>query len=447
MWDMQRWQSGLLGFAAFTLLSAILGITLLIRMVPDRKTIAHALAPRASQLRSTGTLLTTTQTPARTQPLKAALTRAPLPSPSASPIPSTTPIADRGEGIGALMEEPLSDTRVCENLGNPVNPSLGSGTPSLPNTAPDPASPSPKSGASFDAVLSAPRTDAVAEAYRMPLKAVFQDPDLAPIFREIRDVQAETTGESANQKESFLDKLGFYQRVVAAGSNAMDRQEQYEELGDRANHLATLARLALLRPTFASDARVTDLCRRIESAGASRLSSDDIRSERADVIGLLRDFGVNPADVGFAPNQWTKFHLQADRNGIHFTMNNEATTDARGAVEVRAVPVVESPEAADAANSNAPNPVSEASVATPEAETPAVPVQLPVQSPVPAAGNAPAVAPFNGNFPVAPAQVAPVPAAQPFVPTEQQFHAPPPIPTGTNVLVPIEQQFRPPLAP
>ncbi len=211
----------------------------------------------------------------------------------------------------AVVEEDPRDIRVCENLGR----SRFNADDAL------------SSGLQFDALFQSKRDDSVIEAVRFPVRAIFQDPSVASLLRELDGLEKEgVTKQDTEKKESTLEKIGFYGRVMKAGSALYLNRRHYESIGDRAVHLRTIAKLAMISPEMANNSRVLDFCREVENAGGE-VSDSALQAERTKLLGLISTLGLKPEQLGFDPAEHVKFSVQASKTGFSFSLSDRTAAE------------------------------------------------------------------------------------------------------------------------
>jgi hypothetical protein len=203
-----------------------------------------------------------------------------------------------------VVEEDPRDIRVCSQLGQikvarKSEESLG-----------------------LEDVFGKDRTDSLMEAYRMPVRAIFQEPAIADLMREIDGYGSEMDAKSADEREGFLSKVGFYARVARASASLIANRRKFEVLGDRATHLAVLAKMALANPKLRDDSRLMDFCRRIQDFD-SPPTPEGLRTERTELLGLIQDAGLKPKDLEFEPTEWTKFSLKQDSGKLTVSLSSK----------------------------------------------------------------------------------------------------------------------------
>lgn len=164
------------------------------------------------------------------------------------------------------------------------------------------------------------RTDSVIEAMRMPVRAVFQSPEISGLLREMETLEDQSKLNGEHDNESFLDKAGFYARLAQAAGSLYLKRQQYEFLTDRATHLAVLAEITATHPELIDDARISDFCRQIESADLN-LTREALTTERNQLIALMKEKNIEPKDIEFDPDSWTEMHVKSGPDGFNFSLN------------------------------------------------------------------------------------------------------------------------------
>lgn len=206
------------------------------------------------------------------------------------------------EFIFDLLNEDTQDIRVCENLGK---------------------SASLKKNKNFDVelgdiFLEGSREDAFVESFRIPIKAIFKDPKLSILLRELLDVKASSLNQA--EKDSFLEKISFYSRITKVSAHLYSQKAEFENLGDHAIHLGVLAKLAHLRPDLAQNDEVRSLCDDIETSIKNK-KLFDIKKERGSVLSLIKKAGLKPSDLDFAPDEFIKFNMEVSKKGLTFNLS------------------------------------------------------------------------------------------------------------------------------
>lgn len=208
----------------------------------------------------------------------------------------------------SIIEENPKDIRVCEQLGQTrVNLK------------------SPDTSFEMEALFSEDRDDSFFEAARIPLRAMLQDPPVAELMREVQNISESVEGKSEADREDFFSKIGFYARVARAASSLYSQKSQLESLGDHAQHLSVLVKLAALRPEFRNNSRILDFCKRIETTSIN-FTRDDMIAERQELLALLKENHISAKDMDFDPNHWTKFKVNSDQHGFSFSLSDKEKT-------------------------------------------------------------------------------------------------------------------------
>lgn len=229
----------------------------------------------------------------------------PSPLPGPSPVETAARKKRERESILALLDEDPRDIRVCAQLGK---------------SKIDPRAKDLR--IDFSEAFGAERGDSVMEAYRVPIRAIFQEPSFAGLMREIDRYGDSIDGKPESDRESFLQKMGFYARVARTGATLLAEKGKFERLGDRANHLTVLAKMALLQPSLRDDSRLGDFCRRIQDDDPAP-TAESVRAERRDLLALIADMGMKPEDLGFDPEDWTKFSVQSGRHQFSVSLSGK----------------------------------------------------------------------------------------------------------------------------
>jgi|GEM_PF-5272782 len=230
-------------------------------------------------------------------------------SPDAVPTPQPPEKRTQLKLLMLIAKENSHDVRVCENFGHTTL------TPT-PANGKDP---------SVFELFGADRTDSVLEAYRMPLRILIQEPPVAQLLAEVGRTDSAIASDSFMDLGDLLSKAKFYAQVARTGVRLVLNRRKYELLGDRTNHLSTLAKVGLVLPKSREDARVMAFCRRIQG-DPNIPTREQIRAERADLLALLKEQGITPKELDFNPEDWTKFSLK--RDGGKFTLQLTSKDEA-----------------------------------------------------------------------------------------------------------------------
>lgn len=205
------------------------------------------------------------------------------------------------EKIKALMSEDQKDIRVCDNLTK--------------------AKIKKKEDVKIENIFEMEnRDDPFYEAVRVPIRAIFQEPSVVELFSETETLMAEkaNTGDS----ESILSKTAFYAKAARVAANLYQQKSYFEQLGDHAEHLMILSKLAALKPNLSSDSRVYDFCLAVENSLKFNEESS-VKEERTALLELLSSVGVQPQELDFNPNSFNKFAIKLDKNQMQFTIKSE----------------------------------------------------------------------------------------------------------------------------
>ncbi len=205
----------------------------------------------------------------------------------------------------SLTTADKTDVRVCENLGRSR---LADETGKMKNVDLE------------DFISPESRQDSLAEAFRYPMITLFQDEGFSGLLHDVASEEA-NTGDKAD-RDSFFSKVGFYARAAKTVASMYARKEEFEALGDRANHLAVLAKLALRKPDLVGTPALMDICERMEGT-LGDVDRDSIRAERKEVLALLAENGVNPMELDFDPNEYMKFKAELTDNKLTFSLSDK----------------------------------------------------------------------------------------------------------------------------
>jgi hypothetical protein len=242
----------------------------------------------------------------------AAATAEPIPSPTApaDPVARKAKRAKELKMIKAIIDEDPRDIRVCNQLGI---------SPTAAKFAKDPKAAG--ESISVDDLFGPDRSDSLMEAYRLPMRAIFQEPVVADLIHEV-DGYGDLESKPEAERSGFLSKIGFYARVARAGVTLLANKQKYEELGDRANHLSVLAKMAMANPQLANDSRIMDFCRKIQDSDAPP-TREGLRAEREELNALIQSSGMKAKDLDFDPEEWTKFALKQDGNQLTLSLSGK----------------------------------------------------------------------------------------------------------------------------
>lgn len=227
--------------------------------------------------------------------------------------PKNTDLKTLREGLVQLTVADPADIRVCENLGRSKMFDGKSGK---------------EADVDFDAFLKPEgRQDSVAESFRPVVVTMFRDEQFSELMADISSKSnLETAGKE--EAESFLDKIDFYARAASTVAHMYGRKAEFEALGDRANHLSVLAKLAVLKPELVGTQELMDACERIQSS-MSNQEPVDVKAERKEILALIAQHGVKPAQLDFEPDQFMKFKASFKENSLSFTISDKEDGPAR----------------------------------------------------------------------------------------------------------------------
>lgn len=290
-------------FLIYIVVSA-LGALFLVSRLPSRREIARKLTEREPPS-SLAVAAASLSEASHAGALAGEEVGSPSPVEAAAPVPAEK--ARQLQLMLRVLDEDPRDVRVCEQLGQSKAPAPGGAT---------------ERNYSVEDLFGADRSDALMEAYRMPVRAIFQDPVVSALLREVEHYGPELDAQSAADREGFFGKVGFYARVARAGVTLMTSRRKFEKLGDRATHLSVLAKIALLQPALREDARVGDLCRTIQNDPLSP-TADGLREERRQVLALLEEKGIQPKEVDFDPAYWTRFSVKQAGSGLTLQLTSK----------------------------------------------------------------------------------------------------------------------------
>ena len=250
--------------------------------------------------------------PGRPDPEPSPLAEAAVVAPS--PVVRTaTTRARELELLAKIVDEDPRDIRVCDQLGQSKSAERALADT---KTGKNPAD----ENYTFEDLFGSDRKDSLLEAYRMPARAIFQEPAVADLIREVNGYGIADRPD--REREGILEKAGFYARVARASATLFANRKKYELLGDRATHLSVLARLALADPRLRESARVTDFCRKLQDDPALP-SPEALQAEREELLALIRESGLSPKDLGFDPEEWTKFSVRQERGQLTVSLSGK----------------------------------------------------------------------------------------------------------------------------
>lgn len=215
-------------------------------------------------------------------------------------------IAKENEQIEKLLNEDSKDFNVCDKLGNPSFTDQIKGK---------------DENLKIDDLFSEDRrSDPAIEAFRYPIRAIFQDEMVAPLLKEIIDLQKLNLSE--DEKSGFLDKVGFYTRVGLASAHLYNKKEELEYLGNRVAHLVLINQIISKKPALKNDTSINEFCNSVQNS----IKSDqqiDLREERNELQKLINYAGLTNKDLNFDPNEYIKFSVKSENGKVNFTLSNK----------------------------------------------------------------------------------------------------------------------------
>lgn len=201
-----------------------------------------------------------------------------------------------------LSEEP-NDLQVCDNLGI---------TKYFSNDLKN----------NMEMVFSSEsRGDSVFETIRYPIRKIIQEPQLSSLMKELRELQISDLDQQ--EKKGFLNKIGFYSRMVVAAAQLYQNKESYEYIANRAAHLGILAKMAALKPDMAQDANLNQFCRQLENSIKDQ-QKVDLAAERLEIRKLIAASGLSYKQLDFDPDHFIKFSVKSSDNRFEFSLSDSA---------------------------------------------------------------------------------------------------------------------------
>lgn len=227
--------------------------------------------------------------------------------PAAEPVEATdSKSQDNNKDIVvAFMEEDPADIRVCDNLTQSKMFEQQKNNKEM----------------SFDDLFKdTSRTDPIAESLRIPIKAIFQDEEVTALLGDVMKV--DTSKLNKAEKDSLLDKLGFYTRAAKTAASLLSRKKHFEALGDRAIHMSLLARIAILKPEAYEALNLRGICEDMERSIVNG-EKTSVKQERKKIMALIQDAGLTPADLKFEPEQFLNFDVKMSDNNVSFSLSGK----------------------------------------------------------------------------------------------------------------------------
>jgi hypothetical protein len=292
---MKRFLKISLGLALILIVLLIGSGAFLLQQLPDPKAVKRSIVGHNSEIKAP-------QTSSETNP-------APK-EPNQAPAPEVTDQSQQDDKkaqlmmVRLLLEEDPFDIRVCENLGHPVSDELP--------------------GVFSDQL----RSDGVAEAFRHPVKVMFQDEKFKSLMQDILGFEAELSDKSGEERSTFLEKVGFYGKIAMTTTHMLTRKKEFERLGDRATHLSVMAKLAALNPELASDSEFLNHC---EGLQRSLIMGEkvNIKDERQKLVELIKAKGHTLEELKFDPDDYMKFGIQHTDKELKFTLSSKESEPAK----------------------------------------------------------------------------------------------------------------------
>lgn len=168
-------------------------------------------------------------------------------------------------------------------------------------------------------LINRDRVDSFTEAFRVPIKAVLQQPDLKSLILEIMDY----ADQNPNAKDSsFFAKMGFYTKAMTAVQKLMANKSDYEYIANMSEHLATLTKLTAMNPDLANDPAITSFCHQVEDSLFTE-EKVDLQKQRNELVALIRSTGTTPEALDFNPEVWQNFDLNLGKDGLKFNFKKD----------------------------------------------------------------------------------------------------------------------------
>lgn len=165
------------------------------------------------------------------------------------------------------------------------------------------------------------RGDSVFETIRYPIRKIIQEPQLSSLMKELRELQISDLDQQ--EKKGFLNKIGFYSRMVVAAAQLYQNKESYEYIANRAAHLGILAKMAALKPDMAQDANLNQFCRQLENSIKDQ-QKVDLAAERLEIRKLIAASGLSYKQLDFDPDHFIKFSVKSSDNRFEFSLSDSA---------------------------------------------------------------------------------------------------------------------------
>lgn len=298
------------GLFVLLVLTAVVGIGLFIKSLPSRSEVAASLkeppseAPASSKPNSEKAIASSASPTSAQQ--SAEVSNAEVPDEADEEARSQ----EGFQTIVQILDEDPKDVRVCNQLGSSRFAAREAEEKDL----------------SFDEIFSDKRDDSVAEAFRVPLRSILQDPQVSSLIREIHEI-SESQPEKA-QRESLFEKMGFYSKLAATAAHLYTNKKQFENIGNRALHLSLLAKIAARKPEMAQNPILYDFCRRMENSMIEH-ENVNIESERQEILKMISFAGMTPEELNFNPDQYIHFNVQSSKDKFSFSFSDTNDSEAQ----------------------------------------------------------------------------------------------------------------------
>ncbi len=289
---MAKWKKWLIALFLVGAVGTLVVLLVLVDSLPGPKEIAQVVdAPP-------------TPKPHETHDIGVAGKSAPKPEDKTQPTDSKSQENNK-DVVLAFMEEDPADIRVCDNLTQSKMFEQQKNNKEM----------------SFDDLFKdTSRTDPIAESLRIPIKAIFQDEEVTALLSDVMKV--DTSKLNKAEKDSLLDKLGFYTRAASTAASLLSRKKHFEALGDRAIHMSLLARIAILKPEKYEALNLRGICEDMERSIVSG-EKTSVKQERKKILALIQDAGLTPADLKFDPKMFLNFDVQMSNNNVSFSLGGK----------------------------------------------------------------------------------------------------------------------------
>ncbi len=289
---MAKWKKWLIALFLLGAVGTLVILLVLVDSLPGPKELAQAVAaPPTKTPHETHDIGVADKTTAKTD---------------STTEPTDSKSQDNNKDIVlAFMEEDPADIRVCDNLTQSKMFEQQKNNKEM----------------SFDDLFKdTSRTDPIAEAMRIPIKTIFQDEAVTSLLGDV--LKVDTSKMNTAQKDSLLDKLGFYTRAATTAASLLSRKKQFEALGDRAIHMSLLARIAILKPEKLESLNLKGLCEDMERSIVNG-EKTSVKQERKKILALIQEAGLTPAELKFDPEQFLNFEVKFSQNSLMFNLSGK----------------------------------------------------------------------------------------------------------------------------